>query len=196
MKEKNYITFKCLELLPAEKNEDEENAIALIDIAGYPSTDEDETGEIVCRVWLLKIPNEKGKAQYLVDWHRNEYCFNQSVKNLIMFAKDELQHYLESVADDLILIAHERHKLKWMLDHGYTLEDLIKILGENSYDGRIDCNALDKTYNEFQTIVGFTGTIWPNAAEFRDNEAHDETIMRELLTDKEYLLWQVAGKNF
>lgn len=51
-------------------------AKACITIDGY-TANEDEEGEVVCRVWMTSDNN------FIIDWHNNGYRMNQTVLDLI-----------------------------------------------------------------------------------------------------------------
>lgn len=60
---------------------------------------------------------------------------------------------------------YERFKLQWMIDHGYTLQDLIyelaSILNEEMAIEGNAVNYLFETYKIFESEVGFNGSLWP-----------------------------------
>lgn len=70
--------------------------------------------------------------------------------------------------------AFERFKLKWMLDHGYTLTDLIEcmevMIHEDEQDGFH--TKLTELFARWEFGVGFVdGSVWPCYEEFLQNEA-------------------------
>lgn len=80
-------------------------------------------------------------------------------------------------------IAYEKYKLDWMLQHGYTLKDLVSELsgcmGEEDED-------LITTFDIWESDYGFGSEIWACFDEFIDNEYQDEDYMKQLLNWKEY----------
>ena len=67
---------------------------------------------------------------------------------------------------------YNEYKLKWLADHGYTIESIINCLdslnAENYWTGGID-TILD-LYREWETGVGFNGEIWVCYDEWVQNE--------------------------
>ena len=63
---------------------------------------------------------------------------------------------------------YERYKLSWMLDHGYTLKDLIDQLEELRQEN-ID-GDLQSIFDEWEFGYGFGSEIWAGFDEFAQNE--------------------------
>ena len=69
--------------------------------------------------------------------------------------------------------AYERFRLQWMIDHGYSLEDLVRNLesmileDENESGIRTDLPSL---FRDWVYCLGFDGAIWPCFEEFLENE--------------------------
>ena len=63
---------------------------------------------------------------------------------------------------------YERYKLSWMLDHGYTLKDLIDQLEELRQEN-ID-GDLQSIFDEWECGYGFGSEIWAGFDEFAQNE--------------------------
>ena len=64
---------------------------------------------------------------------------------------------------------YEQFKLQWMIDHGYTLPDLIKQLGAAVQDCQYevtDESTLQRLFEEWEFGCGFVGAIWPCYEEF------------------------------
>ena len=63
---------------------------------------------------------------------------------------------------------YERFKLEWMLDHGYTLKDLIEELEKQ----REECPdlTLDSTFRDWELGFGFGSDIWPCFWEYYHSE--------------------------
>lgn len=63
---------------------------------------------------------------------------------------------------------YERFKLEWMLDHGYTLKDLIEELEKQ----REECPdlTLDSTFRDWEFGFGFGSDIWPCFWEYYHSE--------------------------
>jgi len=73
---------------------------------------------------------------------------------------------------------HERFKLQWMLDHGYTLEDLMKELDKLRKESpNIDLSMI---FDHWQFDVGFGSEIWPCYDEWLEIESQQQEIGDEL----------------
>lgn len=64
---------------------------------------------------------------------------------------------------------YERFKLQWMLDHGFTLKDLIHELSMvlDESDGDMSLEAI---FEDWEFGYGFGSEIWPCFAEFLECE--------------------------
>ena len=82
--------------------------------------------------------------------------------------------------------AYEKFKLRWMLGHGYTLEDMIGFMQDIWNESKGSPFAL---FNDFQFENGFNGEIYPCYAEFLKFEYKDKMTMRGILSDSEYELY-------
>ena len=81
-------------------------------------------------------------------------------------------------------IAYGKYKLNWMMEHGYTIEDLFKFVGEHLTD---DTDwSLAGAYDEWETEDGFNGEIWCCFEEFLDFEYQDKEYMITILDPDEY----------
>lgn len=59
---------------------------------------------------------------------------------------------------------YERYKLYWMLDHGYTLKDLIdqlQLMIDEDFDDSHVPTSLSSLFEDWEFGVGFGGEIWP-----------------------------------
>lgn len=88
---------------------------------------------------------------------------------------------------DIRKVAYEKFRLQWMLDHGYTLSDLIRqiqlCLDEQDEDESIN---LDVLFEEWEHSFGFNGSIWPCFDEFLESEYLSFDYMRSLLSGAEF----------
>lgn len=70
---------------------------------------------------------------------------------------------------------YEKYQLQWMLDHDYSLSDLVQGLMELQYDDPEDSDRISQPitelFKEWVADVGFAGTIWPCEAEWREGDA-------------------------
>lgn len=172
-----------------QNNPDERCAFCYADINGCPE-DENYKNVLVCRVWLLKERDSDGELAYLIDWRAGEYCENTTVLQFIKRAKVDLADLKKQMIDELFQKVYPRYKLRWMIDRGYKLEDLMAGIQQKINDGASDVN---KAFFDFQNYSGFEGgsmrTVWANIDTFRENEWKNDAYMKRLLTEQEYGIW-------
>ena len=81
--------------------------------------------------------------------------------------------------------AYEAYKLDWMIQHGYTLADLIKELKscveEVDEDEFIDLNTI---FEGWEYDYGFHSEIWACYDEFCENEYQDKEYIKQLLGEE------------
>ena len=66
---------------------------------------------------------------------------------------------------------YERFKLQWMIDHGYTLADLIDTLQEMCEEMDDAKNSdLQSIFTQWEIECGFNSEIWPCFEEFLDSD--------------------------
>lgn len=70
--------------------------------------------------------------------------------------------------DTSTVTAYERFKLQWMLDHGFTLRDLVEEL-EKSREETPELPLID-IFIDWEFVFGFGSQIWPCFEEFMDCE--------------------------
>lgn len=74
---------------------------------------------------------------------------------------------------------YKEFKLEWMLDHGYTLEDLISVLASIQEETGAE---LVEVFSDFEEEFGFNSDIYPSYDEWLDNDrGWKEKIMDEKL---------------
>ena len=64
--------------------------------------------------------------------------------------------------------AYEKYKLKWMMDHGYSLEDLMRGLAEMQSESEPG-TPVDELFHAWEKDRGFDGSIWACLEEFQDD---------------------------
>lgn len=71
---------------------------------------------------------------------------------------------------------YERFRLQWMIDHGYSLEDLIRnlesMIEEDQNESGVRTSLLS-LFQDWEFGIGFDGAIWPCYQEFLENEYLD-----------------------
>lgn len=70
--------------------------------------------------------------------------------------------------------SYEEYQLQWMIDHGYSLNNLMTELTQLQYDDPDDkeriSTPISDLYNEWEQDVGFGSEIWACEAEWEDCE--------------------------
>ena len=77
--------------------------------------------------------------------------------------------------------AYEAYKLDWMIQHGYTLTDLIKEVG--IYMKECEENIRD-SFDDWEFECGFGGEIWACYDEFCENEYQNKEYIKQLLGEE------------
>ena len=172
-----------------QNNPNERCAFCYANINGH-TDDKIQENILVCRVWLLKEHDSNGDHAYLVDWHTDGYCENTTVLQLIDRAKIDLAKQRKQMIDELFQNVYLRYKLQWMIDHRYTLEDLMVGIQQKINAGASD---IQTAFLDFQAYYYFGNelvtTMWSTMDEFRKNEWKDDAYMKRLLTSQEYGIW-------
>lgn len=81
---------------------------------------------------------------------------------------------------------YEKYKTEWMLEHGITMNEFIRVLDdyriEQEQDGT-EFNSIEDVVNSFEADSnGFDGEIWACYDEWQDNEFFEE--LRDRIRDK------------
>ena len=69
--------------------------------------------------------------------------------------------------------AYEIYRLKWMMDHGFTIPDIIKNLEsmiEEDANESGTSTGLQSLFQDWEFGIGFDSEIWPCYQEFLENE--------------------------
>lgn len=71
------------------------------------------------------------------------------------------------------MTSYQKYKLQWLIDHNYSLDDLIQELedyiNQESFDIKIN---LSKAFEEWESDIGFKSEIYACEEEFNDAEAY------------------------
>lgn len=90
---------------------------------------------------------------------------------------------------DIKKIAYEKYKLNWLMEHGYTLADIIRELDVIKEDEE-DNDSIELLFDFWEDNYGFSSEIWACYQEFIDNEYQDTDYMKQILTNDEYKKYQ------
>lgn len=87
----------------------------------------------------------------------------------------DLKEYIKPTSPDgntAFEHSYQSFKLRWMLDHGYTLSDLMRELQEFQYSDPEDSDRIStpvtELFEEWEQDRGFGGEIWPCEAEYEE----------------------------
>lgn len=72
---------------------------------------------------------------------------------------------------------YEKFKLQWMIDHGYTLVDLInelQVMIDEDLDESDVPTALKSLFDDWEFGFGFGSEIWPCYEEWLDYEGNED----------------------
>lgn len=71
------------------------------------------------------------------------------------------------------MTSYQKYKLQWLIDHNYSLDDLIQELEDyiNQESSDIKIN-LSKAFEEWESDIGFKSEIYACEEEFNDAEAY------------------------
>lgn len=76
--------------------------------------------------------------------------------------------------------SYAAYQLQWMIDHGYSLEDLMRSLRDFQYDDPEDSNRIttpvDELFAEWVQDVGFDGEIWACEDEWKSHEGIETKV--------------------
>ena len=81
--------------------------------------------------------------------------------------------------------AYERFKLQWMIDHGFTLSDLIACMEDLVCEDLSDCQvrtSLQSLFADWEYGLGFAGgSIWPCFEEYLQSDVHSKDGAKQYL---------------
>ena len=91
---------------------------------------------------------------------------------------------------------YEKYKTEWMLEHGITINEFIRVLDnyriEREQDG-VEFNSIEDVLDSFEAdINGFDGEMWACYDEWEDNEFFEELCDR--IRDKACVTWCKDGQ--
>ncbi len=73
------------------------------------------------------------------------------------------------------LTKYEEYQLQWMINHGYSIQDLINALTYMQYDDPEDSDRIstpiNELFDEWENDVGFNSEIWVCEKEWNQYEA-------------------------
>lgn len=113
------------------------------------------------------------------------YPYQAGTPYAFKLVSDKVDVEAEDTSSDRTKKAFERFKLQWMLDHGYTLADLVEcmeiMIHEDEQDGVH--TKLSELFERWEFGVGFAdGSVWPCYDEYLLHEAQNSSERFLLIT--------------
>ena len=94
---------------------------------------------------------------------------------------------------EFIAKCYKMYQLKWIMDHGYSLQDIFNVLEEGYIEywepfpmSKMANTSLEDDFKEIVSYFeehGFNGSIFSSEGEFYDNEYHNEEYMKTMLPE-------------
>lgn len=98
---------------------------------------------------------------------------------------------------------YEEYQLQWMIDHRFSLKDLMDKLTQLQYDNPEDgdriSTPIDEIFDEWEQDFGFDSEIWACEEEWMDQDRFDRTEgleMDEFNTNKNVAYRTIAAHIF
>lgn len=79
---------------------------------------------------------------------------------------------------------YQKYQLQWMMDHGYSVDDLIDELARCQDDWAENSDPVSDIYQVWLENIGFNGSIWACQAEWKDCEAKQDDIELDSYDDR------------
>lgn len=90
---------------------------------------------------------------------------------------------------------YEQYKLQWMLDHGYTLKDLIAELEKLRQESDPDMN-LESLFKDWEFGYGFGSEVWPCFGEYLNAEGKNKPPFGTVLWCDEDIATQLIERGY
>ena len=94
---------------------------------------------------------------------------------------------------DIRIIAYNKYIVDWMLQRGYTIQDIIFKLSDIQNSN--STYTIEECFDDFEICTGFNGQVWVSYSEFLDYEYLDDPYMKNLLTREEWKLREIDLQN-
>lgn len=145
----------------------------------YLSDNKEETGNYIGSFFIENADSDKPKMVYYEDAYEEK-------------GKKEIPLY---EANENPTISYENYQLQWMMDHGYSLQDLMRSMDEYYAGKDISNREIEDLFNEWQDEYGFHYELWACDGEAECMDYHSiEKITGEASTSK-YLVTRSDGIN-
>lgn len=145
----------------------------------YLPDNKEETGSYIGSFFIENADSDKPKMVYYEDAYEEK-------------GKKEIPLY---EANENPTISYENYQLQWMMDHGYSLQDLMRSMDEYYAGKDISNREIEDLFNEWQDEYGFHYELWACDGEAECMDYHSiEKITGEASTSK-YLVTRSDGIN-
>lgn len=145
----------------------------------YLADNKEEAGNYLGSFFIENADSDKPKMVYYEDAYEEK-------------GKKEIPLY---EANENPTISYENYQLQWMMDHGYSLQDLMRSMDEYYAGKDISNREIEDLFNEWQDEYGFHYELWACDGEAECMDYHSiEKITGEASTSK-YLVTRSDGIN-
>lgn len=145
----------------------------------YLPDNKEETGSYLGSFFIENADSDKPKMVYYEDAYEEK-------------GKKEIPLY---ETNENPTISYENYQLQWMMDHGYSLQDLMRSMDEYYAGKDISNREIEDLFNEWQDEYGFHYELWACDGEAECMDYHSiEKITGEASTSK-YLVTRSDGIN-
>ena len=110
----------------------------------YLADNKEEAGNYLGSFFIENADSDKPKMVYYEDAYEEK-------------GKKEIPLY---EANENPTISYENYQLQWMMDHGYSLQDLMRSMDEYYAGKDISNREIEDLFNEWQDEYGFHYELW------------------------------------
>ncbi|NSH12652.1 hypothetical protein G4945_13575 [Anaerostipes hadrus] len=111
----------------------------------YLPDNKEETGSYIGSFFIENTDSDKPKMVYYEDAYEEK-------------GKKEIPLY---EANENSAVSYENYQLQWMMDHGYSLQDLMRSMEEYFAEGDISgVKTCEDLFNKWQNEYGFHHELW------------------------------------
>lgn len=111
----------------------------------YLPDNKEEAGSYLGRFFIENTDSDKPKMVYYEDAYEEK-------------GKKEIPLYK---ANENSAVSYENYQLQWMMDHGYSLQDLMRSMEEYFAEGDISgVKTCEDLFNKWQNEYGFHHELW------------------------------------
>lgn len=143
----------------------------------YLADNKEEAGNYLGSFFIENADSDKPKMVYYEDAYEEK-------------GKKEIPLY---EANENPTISYENYQLQWMMDHGYSLQDLMRSMDEYYAGKDISNREIEDLFNEWQDEYGFHYELWACDGEAECMDYHSNLSLNE---QKRYEELSEIGDNY